>query len=204
MDISRLAQPTHDRVNEYIKKFDDSDAGLTDQALTRLVAAFPENHDESAVLLKATTINSLYATSIYAIFQVAHHICALNIDSELTQGSLTVVDKIATITLRGKIKRNYSFATKYCSWHRPDIYPIYDSFVAQLLWAYRQRDHFAEFKPAELWWHYHCYKDIIEQFRAYYSLDQFNFKELDKFLWKYSKEVSESPVATIPPTETRP
>jgi hypothetical protein len=121
----------------------------------------------------------------------------------LAQGSLDVIDEIAVITLKGKKKRNYSFATKYCSWHRPDVYPIFDSYVERLLWTYRQQDRFAEFKRGESW-HYPHYKEIIERFRAYYDLGQFSFKELDKFLWLYGIEVFAARVSPIPPTETYP
>jgi hypothetical protein len=188
MKIPHLTQPTCDLVFKHIEQFDQGNPALTDQALTQLIAAFPDNHDAASVLLKATTINSLYATNIYAIFQVARHIYALNIDPKLAQGSLEVVDEIATITLKDKCKRNYSFATKYCSWHCPEIYPIFDSYVERLLWAYRQQDHFADYKRGETW-HYPCYVEIIEQFRTHYCLGEFGFKELDKFLWQYGMEV---------------
>jgi hypothetical protein len=188
MNTPTLERPTPTLVAKYTEQFDHSNATLTDLALTRLIAAFPDNRDESAVLLKATTINSLYATNIYAIFQVAQHICSMNIDPKLAQGSLEVVDEIATITLKGKRKRNYSFATKYCSWHRPEIYPIFDSYVERLLWAYRQQDHFADYKRGETW-HYPRYVEIIEQFRTHYGLNRFSFKELDKFLWLYGMKV---------------
>jgi hypothetical protein len=203
MNACLLERPTPVLVIKYIDQFDHGDPALTDQALTRLVAGFPDNRDESAVLLKAATINCLYATNIYAIFQVARHICALNIDPKLAQGSLDVIDEIAVITLKGKRKRNYSFATKYCSWHRPDVYPIFDSYVERLLWAYRQQDRFAEFKRSELW-HYPRYKESIERFRTYYGLDQFSFRELDKFLWLYGIEVFAARTNSIQPTETHP
>jgi hypothetical protein len=200
MNALLLKQPTPALVVEHVELFNLGDPGLTDQTLTRLLSAFPDNRDESAVLLKATTINSLYATNIYAIFQVARHIHALNIDPKLVQGSLEVIEDIAVITLNRKRKRNYSFATKYCGWHRPDVYPIYDSYVDRLLWTYRQQDRFADFKQGELR-HYPRYKEVIEQFRTYYGLDQFSFKELDKFLWRYGKEVLRPEIKLIPPTE---
>lgn len=188
MNAPVLERPTPALVIKYGEQFDQSNAALTDQALTQLVAAFPDNRDVSAVLLKATAINSLYATNIYAIFQVAQHICSLNIDPKLAQGSLDVIDEIAVITLKGKKKRNYSFATKYCSWHRPDVYPIFDSYVERLLWAFRRQDRFAEYKRGEMW-QYPRYVEIIEQFRAHYDLGEFGFKKLDKFLWQYGMEV---------------
>lgn len=203
MNVPQLAQPTPDLVNKYSKRFDDSDAGLTDQALTRLIAAFPDNHDLPGVLAKDAIINSLYGTNIYAISDVARHICALNIDPKLAQGSLDVINDIAVITLKDKVKHNYSFATKYCGWHRPDVYPIYDGYVDRLLCTYRQQDQFAEFEPIELRL-YPRYKEVIDSFRTHYELAQFSYKELDKFLWRYGKEVFGPQSGQSLPTDTRP
>jgi len=57
-----------------------------------------------------------------------------------------------------------------------------------LLWTYQQQDQFTAFKRQELW-QYPRYKKIIEYFRDHYALTQFGFKELDKFLWRYGKDV---------------
>jgi hypothetical protein len=200
MNVPYRAQPTSDLVNDYIKQFDESDAGSTDQALTRLIAAFPNNHDEVAVLIKASAINILYSTSIYAIARVAKHIHQLDIDARLRQGDPELVDAIARITINGKLRRNYSFASKYCSWHTPEQYPIYDSYVDHLLWDYQRQDHFTQFKRGELA-DYPRYKEILNQFRSFYGLEQFSFKELDKFLWKYRKKISESSATTTSPAE---
>jgi hypothetical protein len=81
----------------------------------------------------------------------------------------------------------YSFATKYCSWHAQDGYPIYDSFVDRLLRLYRQRDSFACFTNAELW-HYPTFRSVIQAFQRHYGLTEFSFKEVDKFLWVYGQE----------------
>jgi len=45
-----------------------------------------------------------------------------------------------------------------------------------------------EFKRDELR-QYSRYKEIIEGFRVNYGLTQLSFKELDKFLWSYGKEI---------------
>lgn len=47
--------------------------------------------------------------------------------------ALWPIEEIATVEIRGKARRNYSYATKCCAFHRPDLYPIYDSLVVQVL-----------------------------------------------------------------------
>ena len=81
----------------------------------------------------------------------------------------------------------YSFASKYCSHHRPDIYPIYDSYVHKLLKYFRDRDGFTKFKEADLKT-YQSYTDVILAFRKFYGLDSFTVKEIDKYLWQLGKE----------------
>jgi hypothetical protein len=187
MPSQPVTTPTPDFVRGYISRFNQEGFGITDHALTRLVQAFPYNHDLEDVLLKVVAINSLYATNIYAIYDVAKRICELQVDSLLAQGSLELVNEIALVQVRGKVRRNYSFASKYCSWHAPHIYPIYDSFVDHLLWAYQKQDKFATFKREELL-QYVRYRAVLDKFREHYKLKQFGYKDLDKFLWLCGRE----------------
>ncbi len=187
MPSQSVKTPTPDFVESYISHFNQESLGITDKAITRLIQAFPYNHNLEDVLLKVVAINSLYATNIYAVVEVAKRIHELQIDSALAQGSLELVSEIATVKLRGKIRRNYSFASKYCSWHAPHIYPIYDSFVDRLLWAYQKQENFATFKREELL-QYARYREILDKFREHYSLTQFGYKDFDKFVWLYSRE----------------
>jgi hypothetical protein len=78
-------------------------------------------------LLKVAAVNQLYDAGVQsrAIYSVAKLICDLSIDSKLDQGSLEVVDEIA-YSIIGENDR-YVFATKYCHWHHPDAYPIFDT-----------------------------------------------------------------------------
>jgi hypothetical protein len=188
--MQRPQTPTPALVSQYVQKFDD-DFGLADKALAELFSAFPDNIELEHVLLKVTAVNALYFTSIWNVFPVAKHICQLNIDTKLTQGVPDLVKEIAdTPGKDGKIRCNYSFATKYCSWHEPEKYPIYDSFVDQLLWEYQKGDKFSDFKRGELWGNYLKYKSAIEEFRTHYKLRDYTLKDLDKFLWLYGKDLA--------------
>ena len=80
----------------------------------------------------------------------------------------------------------YSFATKYCSHHNPLEYPIYDSYVEKVLKYFRDLDGFAEFKNVDLK-NYIRFKGILIDFRRFYHLEQFNLKEIDKYIWQLGK-----------------
>jgi len=170
---------------ELVKKYNSRT--VEEEVLSELFGKYPENHSLRDVLIKSTALDSLYSTNIYAIVGVARRIVEANIDDELRKGATEVVEKIARVEVGGKIRTNYSFASKYCHWHQPEMYPIYDSYVDQLLWAYHVQHKFETFKQADLRY-YPRYKEIIESFRKSYNLTQFGFKDLDKFLWGYGRE----------------
>jgi hypothetical protein len=190
--MSRPLKPTPELVSHYIEKFDESGAGATDRALTELLNTFPGNHQFEHILIKVVTINALYATGIMAVGALAASIQRHNIDEQLAEGNPDLVNTIAPLEVKpGKFRRNYSFASKYCSWHKPEAYPIFDSFVENLLWQYQQIDRFSGFARHHMV-DYPKYRQIIEAFREGYHLVDYSFKDLDKFLWMYGKEYAES------------
>ena len=180
--------PSAELAQEYIDKFDSNkELVMVEEVLSELFGKYPNNKELRDILIKVSTLNSLYSTQIYATIEMAKHIQELKIDVRLQQGSPEIVNKIADITIKERTRHNYSFASKYCHWHQPDFYPVYDSYVDQLLWAYHNQLGFMDFQQAQLR-QYPRYKEIIEEFRKNYGLSQFNFRELDKFLWGYGKE----------------
>lgn len=134
----------------------------------------------------------MYATNIYDVYRVALHIQGLQIDDRLQEGDLTLIQHIALVEMsNGKERRNYSFATKYCSWHRPEIFPIYDFYVDYVLWLYAQQDSFFgadRFHRSKLWDDYPTFTHTVSAFREYYSLKQFSLRQIDNFLWLHGRE----------------
>jgi hypothetical protein len=137
-----LKKPTKELVEKYRRQFEQKNRP-DEEAIKELFKIFPYNQDYKGVLLKSIVINELYSTQIIAIKNVARNIFELNIDVRLGQGDPQVVDQIAKLTINGKKRRNYSFATKYCSFHQPSLYPIYDSIVDKVLRAYQKQDRFS-------------------------------------------------------------
>lgn len=189
----RPLEPKPELVMQYIRKFDEGDDGHADDALSELFHQYPENTRLEHILLKVTTLNALYSTFINTIDLVptANHILSLDIDAKLLQGLPELVDEITLTRMKnGRIRRNYVFATKYCGWHNPFEYPIFDKYVGIILDAYQQWERFSHFQPEDLR-SYPTFKEIIESFRTYYNLQKFSIKDLDKFLWLYGKDYEE-------------
>jgi hypothetical protein len=147
---------------------------------------FPKNDVLEEILCKASVLNDFYSTNIFSIFSVAKHILNLKIDQALSKADTTIVGEIAQITIKGKSKRFYSFASKYCNHHCPNEYPIYDRFVHKILVHFKKRDAFAKFSDDDLK-DYPKFKDILLSFKNHYKLDK-SLWEIDKYLWMCGKE----------------
>ncbi|HUH62435.1 MAG TPA: hypothetical protein VLZ50_05530 [Terracidiphilus sp.] len=186
-------EPTVDNVRKAGAEF-DSWKDNPDPALAILFAQYPANTCFDHVLLKVVVVNSTYGTQIHAVsskkptlYDVARHIVSRNIDDALQAGSVDVVDRIADVSADGKHEYLYSFASKYCNWQRPDCYPIYDARVVKYLCALRSHEAnqpggFRQFETKELW-SYPTFKQVVADFREHFHLQEFSFKEIDKFLY---------------------
>jgi hypothetical protein len=187
-----LIVPTAELVQEACEKF-DRENGVTEKALAELFAAYPANDNASQVLLKVVALNSLYATRVLAVVKLANLIAdqGAKIDAALGAGSPEAVDLIANISLGQKDYTFYSFATKYCNWHKPGSYPIYDSRVDKYLWSLKKQGHFKSEKLShrEDLWTYSTFREIVIAFQEEFGLSEFSFKEIDKFLWSQGEAI---------------
>ncbi len=182
-----LPDPCIEQVEHYLELWDLlEDYHLQEEALDKLFFELcPENKDVSDVLLKVSALNDFYSTHIFKVFPMAKHIIALDVDDRLRAGDVTLVKDIQKIS--GRNRNHYSFATKYCSHHKPLDYPIYDSYVDRVLRYYRRRDDFSSFDDSDLK-DYERFKTILMAFRSFYGLEAFNLKEIDKYIWQLGKE----------------
>ena len=147
----------------------------------------PDNQKIEHILLKVSALNDFYSTNIFDTFSVAKHILHQNIDNHLQNGNFEIVNMIAKVSIKGKTKNFYSFASKYCSHHKPEFYPIYDSYVEKILLHFRKHDHFYAFEQSELK-NYSQFMQIISEFQKHYGLEEFSLRQIDKFLWLAGKE----------------
>jgi len=185
-----IPKPTVKIIKDYLKKWDNlENYVLQENALNLLFKeAYPKNTRLEHILIKVCCLNQFYSTNIYSPFIVAKHILKLNIDNYLITGNLDIVNKIAKIEMsKGKIRNFYSFASKYCSHHWPERYPIYDSFVDKMLMHFQKQDKFYKFKKEDL----HDYKkfsNILQQFKEFYKIYNYSIKDIDRYLWQAGKE----------------
>lgn len=184
-----IPDPSNDQVELYLKKwYGLENYRLQEDALNKLFFELcPKNQAITDILLKASTLNNFYSTNIFSIYPVAKHICALDIDARLEAGDVTLVGDIQYVNIGETLKNFYSFATKYCSHHNPLDYPIYDSYVDEVLRYFRNRDSFSDFQDGDLK-DYTKFKSILMEFRVFYGLDKYNLKQIDQYIWQLGKE----------------
>lgn len=168
---------------EQLEDYTDQEIALDDLFLRHC----PENRSLSDILLKVASLNTFYSTYIFRPTPVARHILALHIDERLAKGDLTLVDDIQRVKFGETEKQLYSFATKYCSHHKPLVYPIYDSYVDKMLRYFRGVDGFCDFRNGELK-DYSRFCEILFRFQQAYGLQAYSVKEIDRYLWQAGKK----------------
>lgn len=197
--------PTPSSVSDACERFDKENT-VVERALAELFRQYPTNDDEAHVLLKVVALNRLYSTHILAVEDVARLIYEhrQEVDGALKADppSPEAVDKIVELTFRRMGKHFWVFATKYCSWHRPESYPIWDSRVLLYLQSLKGSsftlpDNWTEYPQfvdcggrtaagpwrPDNWTHYREFLALMNRFRDFYNLRSFTFKEIDKFLF---------------------
>ncbi len=161
-----------------------------EKVLKKLFCDYAKNTDFHTVMIKVATLDSFYSTQLRSVPEMVNRILAIpNLDMKMEEGCPWLVDEMCEI----EGYKPFSFASKYCSHHNNVAYPIYDSFVATVLTAYREKSAFTKIKTNISSYnrkksYEKDFLPIIEDFREYYGLNKYSFKELDRFLWQLGKE----------------
>ncbi len=182
-------RPSPDELEKYLNEWNSLENYVQQEnSLKKLFTnTYPLNDNIDDVLIKVCSLNDFYSTNIFSPFTVARHIVKLNIDEKIEQDNWNVVNEIAYVTMKGNKQKNfYSFATKYCSHHKPTSFPIYDSFVEKMLMHFKNADKFYDFNKADLK-QYPKYREILLKFRDFYRIEEYDLKQIDKYLWQAGK-----------------
>lgn len=166
---------------------------VSDRAIRMVMDAMPKNTTLPEVVAKVSVIKTLYATPIYDVYSICERIVHVpTFDLLLERGDLEAV-KIVRSGHGIRMKKTnkeldfYSFATKYCSFHNPREYPIYDNLVADLLWTLNKEHKWTHnlYKYSLL--DYGQFKTLLDTCAQFYSLGVESYKTLDQGLWIFAK-----------------
>ncbi|MGN1325300.1 MAG: hypothetical protein ACI4YA_03025 [Candidatus Spyradenecus sp.] len=165
-----------------------------EKALEWLFKAYPQNTVLEQVLIKVTALDTLYSTSIFHITETAQHICTalIDFDARVKEGDLSLVKDLAVFKVvqvdgQEREKHIFSFASKYCSWHNPEAYPIYDSKVRDKLRAFKNdlgKDLVYTKGSLDT---YDGFCNAMAEVRDKFHLDP-SMKRIDRYLWAWAKD----------------
>lgn len=185
-----IPTPSRAEVESYLLKWDLLENYTSqEKALNKLFHdVYPMNKNLDDILIKVASLNDFYSTNILSPYLMAKHIHELNIDDRLYAHDESLVHDIAKLQVKpDKVIHMYSFATKYCSHHQGDFYAINDYYVEEVLKYFRTKDKFYLFQNTDLK-NYSKFLKIIKAFRAYYKLEHFGVKDIDRYIWQLGKE----------------
>ena len=114
-------------IKKYLDIFESQEMYfVNDNRNLELFAKNPSNKTEEDIRIKTSAINDdLEIRQLPDINDMIAHILKLNIDDRLQRGDLSLVEDIANITVNDKSYHFLHFASVYCNYHRPDVYPVY-------------------------------------------------------------------------------
>ncbi|MBQ8703757.1 MAG: hypothetical protein IJ524_05230 [Bacteroidales bacterium] len=164
-----------------------------EEALARLFRPRKDKEylDRSDLLIKCSTLNDFYSTSIYSVYRVVEHYMGVeNLGQRMAQGDLSLVEELRNVPTSDAGERTrdfYSFATKFCAHHNAEAFPIYDSYVDKMLRELRNRDRKLKFLNNDLK-DYRKFRDIVCRMREAYGITNLTFRQVDIMLWLAGKE----------------
>ena len=156
----------------------------------------PLNTNADDIRTKISAINDDEIRKQTLMEDMTTHILTLRIDDRLMRGDMTLVEDIANITTRGKSHRMLHFASVYCNYHKPDIYPIYSE---QHFAFYRQyiKTFALQLDPEKLNT-YQVFSDALNDLLTRANLKgKINYLHIRKFGWLYADKVLEEAGITV-------
>lgn len=186
--MSRFA----DKLHEYVNKFKHEEGFFThDLDNIKFFSKYPNNADIASVRLKLSALNHNDIEKLSALEPMTKYIVSLSIDERLRDNDLSLVEDIANIDLHRKHCSLLNFASTYCNYHKPGIYPIFSEQHLEFYKGYSIEHHldsnanvfgYLDFKTA-----------IDDMLARYHVKDQLNYYELRKLGWLYlDKIIAES------------
>ena len=166
-----------------------------DGVIRRVFQEKRANRNPEDVLHKVALLNSLYRTGVIDFDRMADHILTLDLDSLLLSGSADAVERVRKghgIRKGGKTEIDfYSFATKYCHWHEPKKYVIYDSWVDECVpWLCCELELGKGLRGGALK-KYEVLVDRVDAIREALDMPWDDYKRIDQAFWQGGKALWE-------------
>jgi len=184
-NLDEMSQVLHqfDNAPEYSHYHDEK------KAIDLAIKTWPKNNNVSQVIIKCALINGFYSTGLKEkdLSSIAHRIVkSQEFQSRFSSG---VVCKLTTFTRKAATTNSYSFASKYCNFHYPEDFPIYDSFVFNAIKYLRTNDKNSKLKINKNHENYPDFAEYVKQVRDIHLGKEVKLTDLDHYLWIRGKEI---------------
>lgn len=197
MDFDKWKMPDVDVVKYFSNVF-DINYHKTENELKSLFASEPT---AEIISNRVHRLNAIYHTRLggdqmevlVSQLQGAGHV----FEDRIKSGDSDVIEIIARYGGRNW----FVFATKYCSFVKPEFYPIYDGLIGSVLEKFEEKLHFIKSKevkskkPLKLERYrnkcdYVSIKTVIDDFKNLPKLKGCTYRDIDKFLWLVGKNMT--------------
>ena len=175
-----ITTPDYDFIKAQSEDFSKNETySIKDKVLKEYFSKHKDNSDINTVLKKVTLINSFYNTFIQndELVMVAQHIVKINdlfsktdksLATRIEEGDKDIVNYIAYYGDTKKLPHNiYSFASKYCSFHKLEKYPIVDSYAKGMIYFINKADKYCSSYVNTSMKSLNDYKVFCEMYKAF-------------------------------------
>lgn len=183
------------KIDDWIDSYNKHERYIgDDNAITKLFGEYKKNISFETVLAKVCTLNCLYSAGVRNehIRLLSEYISGIKeLDSHLESGSLEAFYAIADPKV--DINKVPVFASKYCHFHNPSKYPIFDSYSRIALIEINKDTPFTDAFGYKDLLEYRRFKEILDLFldTLLQQSKTYNYKDIDKYLWLYGKSIKD-------------
>ena len=176
-------------LKEHLAIFSDQEMYFVhDISNLELFKKIPLNTNADDVRTKLSAINDKDISNNSILSDVVTHILKLNIDERLSKGDLSLVEDLAAISGRGKIYHLLHFASVYCNFHRPDVFPIYSEQHIEFYKRYITENKLP-LDPERINTYEVFSKALNDMMQRWGLTGKMNYLHIRKFGWLYAESV---------------
>jgi hypothetical protein len=182
-------QPFQETLKKYLDIFSRQEMYfLSDNRNLEVFQKIPSNTSADDILTKISAINDPDVSNHGIINDMVAHILKLGIDERLKKGDLSVVEAIATATFQGKAYHLLHFASVYCNFHSPDVFPIYSEQHLEFYKRYIKANQLP-LDPEKLDTYDVFSKALNDLIKRLDLTGKMNYLHIRKFGWLYAENV---------------
>jgi len=176
-------------LKKYIEIFTNQEMYfVNDLKNLELFKKYPFNTSADDIHVKLSSINDTDISNNALMEDAIKHILNLNIDDRIKSGDLSVVEDIAHIKTEGKLFYLLHFASVYCNFHRPEIFPIYSEQHIAFYKKYIKENNLP-LDPQKINT-YNVFSKALDDLVQRLGLSgKMNYLHLRKFGWLYAESV---------------